>query len=127
MKIYLNIEADSTAEILEAFKELAATGATVQVKPAETKKRKPAAPQTPETDPVVEDAPPTEVTPPAEEDAPVVEIPSIEDIKKVAVEKGKTPEGKAAIKKLLTSFESPSISAIPEEKRAAFLAALEEI
>jgi len=55
------------------------------------------------------------------------EIPTVVDLRAKAQEKGKTPEGKTAIKELLNKFESKSISEVPEEKRAAFLAALGEL
>lgn len=67
-----------------------------------------------------------------EESKPVVtetktpeEIPTVVDLRAIAQEKGKTPEGKKAIKALLDEYESKSISNVPEEKRAAFFAALE--
>ena len=54
-------------------------------------------------------------------------IPDIVEIRKLAMEKGATPEGKEAIKELLKKFGCRNISSIPEEKRAAFLAGLESI
>lgn len=54
-------------------------------------------------------------------------IPDIVEIRKLAMEKGATPEGKEAIKDLLKKFGCRNISSIPEEKRAAFLAGLESI
>lgn len=52
------------------------------------------------------------------------EVPTVVELRAVAQEKGKTPEGKAAIKALLNEFGSKSVSDVPEEKRAAFLTAL---
>ncbi|TCL35621.1 hypothetical protein EV210_11187 [Anaerospora hongkongensis] len=87
---------------------------------------KSAAQKAPEPEPAAED--PTEnPSAPVEEVDELAKIPTIEELKAAAVEKGKTPESKAAIKKLLASFESTSISAIPEGKRAAFLASLEDL
>lgn len=54
-------------------------------------------------------------------------IPDVVDLRKVAQEKGKTPEGKKAIKGLLQKYGCQSISAVPEEKRAEFLAELEAL
>lgn len=54
-------------------------------------------------------------------------IPDVVELRAKAKEKGSTAEGKKAIKALLDEFGSKSISDVPEEKRAAFLAALEEI
>ncbi|TWH46358.1 hypothetical protein [Sporomusa sp. KB1] len=137
MHIHLNIEADTTEEILAAIKELSATGVVhTQTKPAEAaadpkknapRNNKPTAQKTPEPDPATTTAPSDDdaTSETAEEAADT--IPTVEEIKKAAVEKGKTLEGKKAIKDLLVSFESKSLSAIPEDKRAAFLAALEEL
>lgn len=54
-------------------------------------------------------------------------IPTVVELRAKAQEKGKTQEGKAAIKALLKKFESKSISEVPEAKRAAFYAELEKI
>lgn len=54
-------------------------------------------------------------------------IPTVVEIRAKAQEKGKTPEGKAAIKELLNKYESKSLSTVPEEKRAAFIKDLEAI
>lgn len=56
-----------------------------------------------------------------------IDIPDIVDLRKVAQEKGKTPEGKKAIKALLQQFGCQSISAVPKEKRAEFLDKLEAL
>lgn len=52
---------------------------------------------------------------------------TVAEIRDCAKEKGKTAEGKAAIKSLLETYNSKSISTLPEESRAAFMADLEEI
>ena len=54
-------------------------------------------------------------------------IPDIVELRAKAQEKGKTPEGKKAIKDLLEKYGCQSISTVPEEKRAAFLAELEAL
>lgn len=54
-------------------------------------------------------------------------IPTVVELRAKAQEIGKTSEGKKAIKDLLNKFGSKSISDIPENKRAAFLRALEEL
>ena len=41
--------------------------------------------------------------------------------------KGGTADGKRAIKALLNGFESKSISDVPEDKRTAFIVALEAL
>ena len=55
------------------------------------------------------------------------EIPTVVDLRAKAQEKGKTTEGKKAIKALLDEFGSKSVSDVPEEKRAAFLHKLEAL
>ncbi|MFW5436333.1 hypothetical protein [Paenibacillus apiarius] len=55
------------------------------------------------------------------------DAPTIVALRAAAQVKGKTPEGRKAVKALLDEFESKSISDVPEEKRAAFLVKLEEL
>lgn len=54
-------------------------------------------------------------------------IPDVVQLRAVAAEKGKTPEGKKAVKALLDKFECSNISSVPDDKRAAFLKELEAI
>lgn len=61
------------------------------------------------------------------EETPPVDIPSVVDLRAKAQEKATSVEAKKAIKALLDEFGSKSISDVPEEKRAAFLAKLEEL
>lgn len=55
------------------------------------------------------------------------DIPTVEDVREVAQDKGKTPEGKKAVKALLIEFESKNLTTLPEEQRAAFLARLKAL
>ncbi|MGG4397213.1 hypothetical protein ABEX25_23190 [Paenibacillus thiaminolyticus] len=55
------------------------------------------------------------------------DIPTVEELREVASAKGKTPEGKKAVKALLDEFGSKNITAVPEEQRAAFLARLKAL
>lgn len=55
------------------------------------------------------------------------DIPSVVELRAKATEKGTTPEAKKAVKQLLTEFGSKSISEVPEDKRAEFLARLETL
>ena len=129
MNITLNIQAETPEEIMAAVVELAATGgpAIPVSKKTPSRANKPAAAKPAEQD----TTPDTKETGKPEEqhqdsDAGQ-DIPDVTVLRAAAQEKGKTPEGKKAIKDLLTSFDSKSISAIPEDKRAAFLAALEDL
>ncbi|BFH13504.1 hypothetical protein WJ0W_006389 [Paenibacillus melissococcoides] len=54
-------------------------------------------------------------------------IPTVEELREVAAAKGKTAEGKKAVKALLDEFGSKNITAVPEEQRAAFLARLKAL
>jgi outer membrane biosynthesis protein TonB len=77
-------------------------------------------------EPVKEEVPEAEQAPETPETEPQV-IPSVVELRAAAQEKGKTQEGKAKIKALLNKFESKSISDVPEEYRASFLALLEAL
>ncbi|GLG01708.1 hypothetical protein Alches_17480 [Alicyclobacillus hesperidum subsp. aegles] len=70
--------------------------------------------------------PETEVDTPAAPESSG-DIPSVVELRAVAQTKGATPEGKKAIKELLNEFGSRSISEVPEDKRADFLARLEAL
>ena len=54
-------------------------------------------------------------------------IPTVVELREAAQEKGKTAEGKKAIKALLDKYDSKAISNVPEDKRAAFLVELEAL
>ncbi|MBU5677887.1 hypothetical protein KQI88_15825 [Alkaliphilus sp. MSJ-5] len=60
-------------------------------------------------------------------DTDMADIPTVVDLRAKAQEKGKTAEGKKAIKALLDKYDSKSISNVPEEVRAAFMADLEAL
>lgn len=113
MNITLNIQADSPTELQEAIAGLAGivggATATQEEKPKRGSRTtaKPDKQQDPEVDPE--------------------NVPTVVELRAKAQEKGETLEGKKAIKALLEEFSSKSISDIPEEKRSAFLARLEEL
>lgn len=88
---------------------------------AEPKKKKRAA-KAPALELIHEDPVPKATETPSTTDAPTVV-----DLRAVAAEKGKSAEAKASIKALLQEFGAASISTVPEDKRAAFLAQLEAI
>ncbi|MED0670617.1 hypothetical protein P4S95_10430 [Aneurinibacillus aneurinilyticus] len=90
---------------------------------------KPRQRRTPKKDEAPKEAPATTQPEPEEsQDSDKAEaVPDVVELRAKAKEKGSTAEGKKAIKALLDKFGSKSISDVPEEKRAAFLAALEEI
>lgn len=90
-------------------------------KAAEQEKSEPPAAE-PESEPEIIEA--EDTPPPADDDAP---IPDDVELRAAASAKGKTPEGKAAVKALLTKYGVPNITAVPKDKRVAFLAELNAI
>ncbi|WGV57816.1 hypothetical protein QIH01_20305 [Brevibacillus brevis] len=55
------------------------------------------------------------------------DIPTVVQLRAKAQEIGKTAEGKATIKALLEKFGSKSLSDVPDEKRAVFMAELDKL
>ncbi|GIM47004.1 hypothetical protein DNHGIG_25530 [Collibacillus ludicampi] len=136
MNITLNIEASSPAELQEAITGLAGiVGGAVSPQPdaptvstqEEPEKPKRTNRTTTKPDKQQDPEPANEPEDKNAESPEPENVPTVVELRAKAQEKGKTPEGKKAIKALLEKFESKSISDIPEEKRAAFLAALEEL
>lgn len=74
--------------------------------------------ETPVTPPVEKETPVVEI-PPVE--VPAVEIPTVVELRAEAQKHGHSPEGKKAVKGLLNSFGSKSISDVQEADRADFL------
>lgn len=54
-------------------------------------------------------------------------VPTVVELRAKAQEKGKTVEGKKAVKALLEKYGSKSISDVSEDQRVAFMAALEDL
>jgi len=141
MNITLNIEAGNPVELHEAITGLAGImGSQVAPQPEPEKAKKSNKVTTksekqpdPAVEPVAEPTVVNETTPDpvteevAEDTAPETEteeIPTVVELRAAAQTKGGTPEGKKAIKALLDKFGSKSISDVPEDQRAAFLAEL---
>ncbi|MEH7462752.1 hypothetical protein V7166_11925 [Bacillus thuringiensis] len=126
MNITLNIQADNPVELQAAIEGLAkqglvnVTGEAVAKEVVKTPKKAQAKKEPTTSEPKKEETPKVE----EKED---IKVPSVVELRSMAQEKGKTPEGKKAIKTLLVEFESKSISNVPEEKRAEFLAELEKL
>ena len=129
MNITLNIQADSPEELRQAITGLAAFGGIVPAQAvAQTTAEKPSRTRTKPAEPVQSDPEPTkedEVLETIEHDD--TPVPTVVELRAKAQEAGKTPDDKKAIKALLDKYESKSISDVPEDKRAAFLAGLESI
>ena len=61
------------------------------------------------------------------EDTGTDNVPTVVELRAMASEKGKTPEAKKAIKALLDSYGSKSISDVAENQRVGFLKELESL
>ncbi|MGG3282760.1 hypothetical protein [Paenibacillus solani] len=133
MPVQITINGDNAAQAIEEFATLSAafggtaapaTPAKEEVKPRQRKvlenkkeESKVEADQDSSPDEGVEEIQPNEDE----------EIPTVVELRAKAQEVGKDPKKKPEIKKLLGEFESASISDVPEEKRIAFMAALEAL
>jgi len=129
MSIQITITAESAAEAKQLVQDLACTmvgmrpeeiPAKTEVSTIEPKKEKPVKRGTKkhEPEPIEEYR---------EDDFSDEPIPTVVELRAKAQEIGKTPEGKKSIKELLNQFGSKSISDVTEDKRAAFLRALEAL
>lgn len=126
MAIEITITAKSAKEVVALVQDLAEVlpGMDPEKIPASTKVS-----TIEETKPEPEPQPEPESNQEQQEEPAAAKerIPDIVEIRKLAMEKGATPEGKEAIKELLKKFGCRNISSIPEEKRVAFLEGLEAI
>lgn len=134
MPVTITINGENAAQAIEEFATLSAsfipgsaqapvTATTEEPKPRQ-RKNPPAKKEEPEEKPADVDSMLKEN---GEGDAESAEVPSVVDLRAKAQEVGKTAEGKKAVKALLNKFESPNISELPEDKRAAFMAELEKL
>lgn len=129
MNITLNIQAGSPAELQEAIAGLAGiVGSVVTTQPpVQEEKPKRSSRTTSKPEKQQDPEPVNEPEETVDERSEPENIPTVVELRAAAQAKGTTPEGKKAIKALLDEFGSKSISDLPEEKRAAFLARLEEL
>lgn len=128
MSIQIKITANSADEVVQLVQDLASVlpGMDPEKIPAATKVST-IEETKPEPEPEPQPEPESNQEQHEEPAAAKERIPDIVEIRKLAMAKGATPEGKEAIKELLKKFGCRNISSIPEEKRAAFLAGLEAI
>jgi len=131
MSIQIIINGDSATEALHELSTLAAgfTGGNVVALPVKAQVEKPKRPAGVKPEPEKEADPEpvqeseNEDSTPDDSDVP---IPSLVELRAKAQEAGKAA-GKPAIKALLDKYNSASITDVPEDQRAAFLAALEAL
>lgn len=120
MAITITIEAANAKELKQLMQDAAETLAGMRMEDIEDTKvstiEKPSKPKK-ETKPV-EAAPKQEDVEEAPED-----IPAIEDLRA----KAQSIEDKAAVKALINEFGAKNLTTIPEERRAEFMARLEEL
>lgn len=127
MNINLHIEVGSPEELQEALAGLAAiTGGAVTTKTV-TATEEPSKPKRSKKQERQQDPEPEAADESTDSTIDPENIPAVVDLRAAAQAKGTTLEGKKAIKALLDEFGSKSISDVPEEKRSAFLAKLEEL
>lgn len=139
-KINVSINAESASELSTTILELAAAFSTTSVektvtpdpeeapkadKPKRQNRKQKEKKETPP--PPVDNAQEEEEDQVEESASEEIPVPDVIELRAVAREKGKTAEGKKAIKALLDEFGFKNISEIAEEKRAEFLVALEEL
>jgi hypothetical protein len=79
-----------------------------------------------EPDPVCQPDPQPPETDEPKKAVPAKEITDVE-LRAAAQAKGRTPEGKAAIKALLAKYGAPNVTGVPLDQREAFLAELEAL
>lgn len=151
MSVQININGENAAEAVKELSSLAAhftlvpvttpaiTAAPAEsqqeekpkrqrtVKPTEADTKKQEEPEVAQQDSENEKESQASEPPKEEQTQSTDDIPSIVELRARAQEIGKTAEGKKAIKALLDEFGSKSLSDIPEEKRADFMAGLDLI
>lgn len=129
MPVTITINGENAAQAIEEFTTLSASftgagkAAPVEESPKPRQQRKPAS--TPKEPEEKEEAPEQESD--SAETSEPIDAPSVVDLRAKAQEVGKDPANKPKIKALLNKYDSPNISEVPEDKRAAFLADLEAL
>ncbi|TVZ81260.1 hypothetical protein FB379_11759 [Aeribacillus composti] len=122
MPIQITISAETAEETMKLIQELADTVFKTQRVDVSPKTEV----STSETESTKQKTKPQPQKPKAQT-TPDEPVPSIVELRAKAQEKGKTPEGKQAIKALLQKYGCKSISTVPEEKRAEFMAEVEAL
>jgi hypothetical protein len=129
MLITLNIQAETPQELQQAIAGLASLNGVAASAPTGTtapkSSRSTVKPQEPakEADPVKDETAEPETTDTGSDEY----VPTVIELRAKSSEVGTTPEGKKAIKALLDKYSSASLSNVPEDERAAFLADLGKI
>lgn len=129
MPVTITINGENAAQAIEEFTTLSASfipGASKTAPVEESPKprqRKNAT--TPKEREEKEEVPEQEAD--SAETSESIDAPSVVELRAKAQEVGKDPANKPKIKALLNKYDSPNISEVPEDKRAAFLAELEKL
>lgn len=131
MPVQIQITGDDANQAIAEFAVLSAafTATPVPNKEEAPKRTRQSRQTSPEkTEPKAETTKEPEETKPAEKESSGDEnIPTDVELRAKAKEVGTTAGKKAAIKALLTEYGVSNITAVPEEQRVAFMAALEKI
>ncbi|MNO32459.1 hypothetical protein D3C76_224480 [compost metagenome] len=128
MPVTITINGENAAQAIEEFTTLSASFIPVSSKPAVEESSKPRTRKTTTASKEPEDKPEQETgSEETSESSETVDAPSVVELRAKAQEVGKDPANKPKIKALLNKYDSPNISEVPEEKRAAFLAELEAL
>lgn len=130
--IQITIQAATAADVRQLVHDLAGTMTTTTINPVDVPVEQPISTVL-EVDGqriavAVTPPPATPSTPPVEEDKPATidPVPSDVELRALASEKAKSA-GKPAIKALLDKYGAASVTAVPNESRAAFKADLEAL
>ncbi|WP_342416246.1 hypothetical protein NST83_01075 [Paenibacillus sp. FSL R10-2782] len=130
MPVQINITGEDANQAIEEFAILSAafTGVqapTVQPTPQEDKPKRNRT-TAPKPEPK-EDPNPDKVSNEVQEDGKKIDIPSVLELREAAAGVGSTPEAKAKIKALLDQYEARNLSAVPDDQKVGFLAALKAL
>lgn len=126
MSVTININGENATEVLHELRDLAAgLGGTVTPVQEEKPESKPAKRPTEKkaTKPIEDVAEPVKESEDVSTDKATEDVPTVEELRA----KAQAVEDKAAVKALIKEFGAKNITTIPEDRRAEFLARLEEL
>ena len=125
MSVTININGENATEVLHELRDLAAgLGGTVTPVQEEKPESKPAKRSTEKKATKIEDvAEPVKESEDVSADKTTEDVPTVEELRA----KAQAVEDKAAVKALIKEFGAKNITTIPEDRRAEFLARLEEL
>lgn len=126
MSVTININGENATEVLHELRDLAAgLGGTVTPVQEEKPESKPAKRSTEKkaTKPIEDVAEPVKEPEVVSAEETTEDVPTVEELRA----KAQAVEDKAAVKAMIKEFGAKNITTIPEDRRAEFLARLEEL